>query len=349
MSPDAKNHITIEITSGTILRAVFVILLLAFIFLVRDILALIIFSVVIASAIEPLIHWSGQYRIPRLLTVISVYLVAFLILSFLFYLLVPLLYSEFSDFVANFSTGIQEPGQIQTFFGLAPNLPSSLSGILSEAVLNLEKSVEEVAAGFFSAARIIFGGALSFVLIIILSFYLAVQDHGIEKFLKILTPVRYEDYLLDLWKRSQQKIGRWLQGQILLGLMVGVFVFLGLTLLGVKYALMFALLSAVLELIPIFGPIISALPAIGVAFLQSPSLALSVAVLYIIIQQFENHLIYPLVVRQIVGIPSILVIIALIVGGKLGGPFGMLLAVPITVVLVEILNDFAAKKHPIAN
>ena len=136
-----------------------------------------------------------------------------------------------------------------------------------------------------------------------------------------------------------------MQGQILLGILVGVLVFLGLTILQVKYALLLAILSAIFELIPIFGPILAAIPAIAIAFLQGPSSALAVLILYVIIQQFENHLIYPVVVKKATGVPPILVILALIIGGKLGGFLGILLSVPLATVLMEIMNDIASKKE----
>ena len=107
----------------------------------------------------------------------------------------------------------------------------------------------------------------------------------------------------------------------------------------VEYALTFALLAAIFELIPIFGPILSAIPPVMVALIQSPTLALEVGILYIIIQQFENHLIYPLVVRKIVGVPSIMVILALVIGAQIGGFFGLLLAIPLAAVVIEVLDD----------
>ena len=121
-------------------------------------------------------------------------------------------------------------------------------------------------------------------------------------------------------------------------------VFLGLTILRVEYALTFAFLAAVLEIIPIFGPILAAVPPVAVTFFQSPASALIVAILYIVIQQFENHLIYPLVVRKIIGVPALLAILAIIIGGKLGGFFGIVLAVPVATALKEFLDDVTAKK-----
>lgn len=340
-----EKRFTIEITTGTIFRAILLALFLVFLYLLRDILAIFILAVVIASAIEPIAHWGSQRRIPRVLMVIAIYLAAFGFLSLSFYIIIPTLLTEFLDFIHRVPSGWVTATDVQTLFGFAPNLPENISGVLTQLVVTLQSYLEKFTAGFFGATAAIFGGAFSLVLVVIISFYLSVQEHGIEKFLQIVTPGKYEKYILDLWMRSQIKIGRWLQGQVLLCVLVGMLVFIGLTILGVKYALMLAILAAILELLPIFGPIIAALPAIGVAFLQSPSLVLMVVGLYVIIQQFENHLIYPVVVKKIVGVPSLLVIIAMIVGAKLGGLWGMLLAVPVSAVLFEFLNDLAAKKQ----
>jgi predicted PurR-regulated permease PerM len=347
MSPDKKNEITIEITSGTIFRAFLLALLIVFLYFLRDILAIFLFAVVIASAIEPMAHWGGRHRIPRVLMVIAIYLAAFGLLSLSFYIIVPTLLTEFLDFVHRVPSGWVTATNVQTLFGFAPNLPENISSVLTQLVLALQGYFGKFTAGFFHATTAIFGGAFSLILVVIISFYLSVQEHGIEKFLQLITPRQYEKYILDLWMRSQIKIGRWLQGQVLLGVLVGVLVFLGLTVLGLKYALMLAMLAAILELLPIFGPIIAALPAIGVAFLQSPSLALMVFGLYVIVQQFESHLIHPVVVRKIIGVPSLLVVLAMIVGAKLAGLWGMVLAIPISAVLIEFLNDLAVKKQMI--
>ena len=140
------------------------------------------------------------------------------------------------------------------------------------------------------------------------------------------------------------KIGKWMQGQLLLGVLIGVLVYLGLTILGVPYALLLAVLAALFELIPLFGPILASIPAIALGFLQSFSLGFMVVGLYVIIQQFENHLIYPLVVRKVVGVSPILVIISLIVGAKLAGFLGLILAVPIAAAIVEFTDDIQKDK-----
>ena len=343
-----KENITIEITTGTIVRAILLGLLLVFLYMVRHVIAILLFSVVIASAIEPIAHFAGRYRIPRILTVIATYFLTFGFLSFSFYLIVPALLSEFLNFTNNFSSQWVVGGEtgIGTIFGLTPNLPGALSQFLIHLFAGLEVPIKEFTSGFFQTTVSVFGGVFSLVLTIIISFYLSVQEHGIEKFLLIITPRKYEEYILDLWMRSQIKLGRWIQGQVLLGVLVGVLVFLGLMILEVKYALILAMLAAIFELIPNFGPVLASIPAIGIAFLQSPSLALAVIILFIIIQQFENHLIQPVVIRKIIGVPPILSILAMIIGGTLAGLWGILLAVPVAAVLIEILDDMAAKKQP---
>jgi predicted PurR-regulated permease PerM len=191
---------------------------------------------------------------------------------------------------------------------------------------------------------VLFTSVFSFVMVIVISFYLAVQRNGIEDIIRLVSPLRSEEYLLGLWKRVETKIGRWLQGQLLLAVIIGPIVFLGLTLLGVKYALTLAILASVFELIPFFGPILSAVPAVILGFADGVPIGLMVLGLYVVVQQFENHLIYPLVVRKIIGVPPLLVVISLIIGVKLAGFMGLILAVPAATVLMELASDVTTQK-----
>lgn len=217
-------------------------------------------------------------------------------------------------------------------------------------ILSLFKSgIEE--GGMVRSLSVFFGGFLSLILIVVLSFYLAAQEKGIENFLRLISPVKSRSYVVSLWKRSQEKIGLWFQGQMLLGVLVGVLAFLGLTILGIESALFLAVIMMVFEIIPVFGPILAAVPGVAIAFTEGirgvdPGLTagLFVALFYFIIQQFESHLIYPLVVRKVIGIPPVLVIVALVVGAKMAGFLGILLSVPITAIIMEFLNDLAKER-----
>ena len=333
-----------DITTRSFVRAILVALGFVFLYVVRDILAVVLFSVVVASAVDPAARWFGRFHIPRVVSVILVYLIAFLVLAGAFYIVVPTLISETSQFISDAPSLLHGDFLSTTVLPLLPDLPSSFSGLLDRVLAEAQGAIGSLTAGFLGTAVNVFGGAVLFGLLIVLSFYLSVQENGIEGFLRVVTPQEHEQYILDVWRRARRKIGRWLQGQVLLGVLVGVLVFLGLTILRVRFAFLLALLAAIFELIPIFGPVLAAIPAIIIALLQKPILGLAVLVFYVVVQQFENHLIYPVVVRTTTGVPAMVVVLALFVGGKLGGLLGILLAVPVAVVLMEVLNDIAARR-----
>jgi predicted PurR-regulated permease PerM len=341
-----KNHVSLQISIGTIIKTVLVLFCLYLLYQVRDIAALVLLSIVVASGIEPATAWFQKKKIGRIPSVIFVYILIFSVLGLLFYLIIPALFSQLTELSGTLPSYLNKPIGEQILEAL-PTLPESVSSMLLEFADVAKAYVEKISGGFFTATSVLFGGAFSFFMVVVLSFYFSVQEKGIETFLRVIIPLQYEDYSVNLWLRVKSKLGAWMKGQLILGLMVGVLVYLCLTIIGIKYALVLALFAAVFELIPIFGPIISSIPAIAMALLQSPTLALVVAVMYFIIQQFENHLIYPLVIRKIVGVPTILTVLALIVGAKLGGFMGILLSMPIVTFLVEISDDIEKKKRPL--
>ncbi len=185
-----------------------------------------------------------------------------------------------------------------------------------------------------------FGGALSFLLTLVISFYLAVQEKGVEDFLRLVLPLKNEEYIINLWHRTQHKIGLWMQGQLILAVFVGFLVFIGLTILGIKNALFLALISMVFEIIPVFGAIVGSIPGVLVAFLQGGvTFGIIVALVYLVIQQIESNIIYPIVVRRVLNIPPLVVIIALLIGSKAGGFLGVLISIPIAVAVTEFMSD----------
>lgn len=336
------------LSTGTMIKALLVLALAWLAYELRDLVLVILVSVVIASAVDPMVRWLGRYRLPRVPATILVYVVAFGLFAVLLpFFLLPVL----SDLLALSSTLPELLGNIPAF--LNDRLPlESLGGRglpLGQLFTSLENGLVNLPKGFVQVASLIFGGFFSFILITVISFYLTVQPQGIETFLRLVTPVAQEDYVLGLWQRAKRKIGYWMQGQILLGLLIGVLVFLGLTIFQVPYALVLAILAALFEFIPYFGPILAAVPAVMLGFSQSVGLGLLVLGFYIIVQQFENHLIYPLVVTKMVGVPPLIVILALLVGGQLAGFLGLILAVPVATVFMELAADYEKRKYLFRN
>ncbi|MCE9643887.1 AI-2E family transporter [Candidatus Parcubacteria bacterium] len=343
---------TLVISSGSILRVILFVLLFAALFYLRDIALIILTSVVLGSAIEPGVTWFKRHRIGRLPAVIIIYLLVAIIFVGLFYFFLPPVLDDIVGFLGTLPQILpQELSTLGFSTANAPLLAEQGAGGFMD-VLSLQQFFDEfrsvvsgLSGGVVSVTSLVFGGLLSLILIAVLSFYFAVQETGVDDFLEVVTPARHQEYILGLWKRAQVKIGLWMQGQLLLGLIVGVLTYLGLTILGVPYALLFAILIVFFELIPVFGPILAATPAVIVAFSAGGAqLGLMTAALYLIIQQFESHLIYPLVVRKVVGVPPILVIISLIVGAKLAGFLGILISVPVAAAMKEYLDDLQKAK-----
>ena len=163
--------------------------------------------------------------------------------------------------------------------------------------------------------------------------------------MRIITPSNKHEYVINLWGRARRKIGSWLQGQILLGIVIGVLVYFVLKMVGVPHALVLAVLAGAFELIPVFGPVISSVPAILVAYSELGTGAAALLIgLYLIIYQFESQLFYPLVVKKIVGISPIIVILALVIGAKLAGVLGAIIAVPLSAALMEYVYDVEKRK-----
>jgi len=260
------KNFSISINPGSIVIGLLLILLVGLLWYLRDLVLILLTAVVIASAIEPAVTGLIHRGLPRLLAVISTYLlVAAVFFGVLFFFIPPVL-NDAATFLS------QLPETISSF-----NLPEVAGNLLPSDIANTLSSADflrDIAAslgvggGVFTTLSAIFGGISSFALIVVLSFYFSMQETGVDDFLRVVTPIKEQAYVLNLWKRSQEKIGKWMQGQLILALIVGVLLYLGLTILGVPYALLLAVLAAVFELIPVFGQFLAAIPAIAIALIH---------------------------------------------------------------------------------
>jgi len=317
-----------------------------------DILLVVVAAIVIASAIEPVVRRLQRRKVHRVISVIVIYVLAAAVLAAILIFFMPVVVNDAVGFLSTLPRNISlldlwNPISSVGFnFGTAASTSLSAHSIpVSEFINGLQSFIVGTSEGAFKTASVVFGGALSFILILVLSFYLAVQEEGVDDFLRIVAPVKHHDYIIDLWKRSQRKIALWLQGQIILGIVVGVLVYLVLTIVGIPHSLLLAILAGLFEIIPIFGPIISSIPAILIAFAdKGAGTGLLLIGLYVIIYQFESQLFYPLVVKKIVGISPIVVILALVIGAKLAGVLGAIIAVPLSAAFMEYIHDIEKYK-----
>ncbi len=339
-----------SIAPGSVITTLLILLGAYVLWLLRDLVLLIITSVVIASAIEPGILFFARHRIPRFIATLLMYVLVFGSVFALIYFFFPPIIADAAQFLSSVPQYLNTLNVPASFAGIsnATNLigSSHQAQSLISTLATLQGAFSSTSGGVVQLFATFFGGIFSLVLVIVLSFYFALQETGVDDFLRLIMPAQHEDYAVNLWKRSQKKIGRWMQGQILLSVIVGVLVYLGLLIINVPYALLLAVFTSLAEIIPIFGSLMAGAAAAAVGFSQGGiALAAIIVGLYIVVNQFETNLIYPLIVKKVVGVPPLLVIVALIAGGVIAGFLGVLLSVPIAAVALEFLSDFDKRKR----
>ena len=339
------NRTIIEISPKTIFWVLGIGILAVLIYLAREIVGVLIFAIIISSALEPLLEYAQGKKIPRLLALIIVYFLFFVFFAALIYILLPLLLDQFRDFSQNYSTYF---GKIEEAVGVVTFLPG-LSGNVHELLFQLTEQIPSFTS-LLSYISSIFGGFVSFIIVLVVSFYLSISRGALDDFLRSVMPPRFEVYAHGLWIRAQKKMGRWLQAQIFLSFIMALIVGLGLWILGMKYAFLIAVIVGVLEIVPYVGPIVSGGLAVLLALSQSAVLGLWTLIFFIVAQQLEGHILVPLLIKKLVGLNPVAVILALLVGAKLAGILGMLLAVPIAAVIDEFFDDLTKRKsippHP---
>ncbi len=335
-----NNSQTINISTSTILRVIFILLVLVFLYLIRDILIIVFVTVIIAAAINGPVSWLQRHKVPRLLGVIFIYLLLLLLLALIVTLIFPPLAEQIKQLAAHFPEFMEKIGlSVQEWWG-----KYKLEGNLQNFLDKISNKLAQATSSVLGTIIGLFGGLMSAMIILVISFYLAVQEKGTKRFLVSLTPNEHQSYVSDLIERIENKIGGWLRGELLLMFIIGCLTYIGLYFLGVKYALTLALVAALFEIIPYIGPILAAIPAVILAFLQAPFLALLVILLYIVIQQLENYVIYPQVMKKTVGLNPVVIIIVMLMGAKLAGILGIILAVPVAAAVAEFLKDLQKKE-----
>jgi predicted PurR-regulated permease PerM len=331
----------ISITTGTIFKTILILIGAWLVWFLRDVVLIVLTSIVVASALEPAVAALRKWRVPRLVSVIFIYLLLALFLVGIFYFFMPLVLDELAAFLTSlpvYFTAIDNSPVLQDYSTILGLPAGDTSGVMES--IRAGASLTGLFGNSFSAAASIFTGLFAFILVVVFSFYFTVAETGVDDFLRVIVPKKHQKYALDLWFRSRHKIGLWMQGQLILAVIIGVVVYLCLMILQVKHALLLAVFAAVFELIPVFGPTLAAVPAVLIGFAEGGlTMGLVIIAIYIIIQQFENHLIYPVVVTQVVGVPPLLVILGLIVGWNLAGFLGIVLSVPMAAVLQELVRD----------
>jgi len=345
----APNRQLIDISILSIVKFFLIVILLFFLYIIKDVLAILFVSIIFASAVDPWVDNMQNKRIPRWLSILFIYIILFGIIFLAISALIPPLSEQFSQLAINFPRYFNQIGDtyrgLQSFsleHGTLDNLNQGFTAIKE----NLAAALESVLGTVVS----IFGGIVSFFVILVITFYMTIEESALKRSLGFILPDKYQTFTMEIIDKVQKQIGNWLKGQLVLCLIVGLMVYIGMLILGINYALILALLAALGEFIPYVGTLVAAIPAIFLAFTQSPVKALFVLFLFVIVQQTENHLIAPKVMQKAVGLNPIIVITAMLIGAKIGGILGVFLAIPVaTAISVVVREIYKAREANNAN
>lgn len=320
----------IEISSRTIVFTVFFLLLLKFLWIIKDLLFSLFIALIIVSALKPPVSFLEKKRVPRFLASIIVYALFLFCIANAFGLIFPPLISELTHLLRNLPSIIQNSSPYLSPFINWESLSQYVPNITNKA---------------FDVIKNVFSNALFIISTLFFGFYLLLEENWIKKILLKFYEEKEIRAVFTTIEKIEKRLNAWFWGEVVLMTVIGVMTFIGLNLIGMKYTLALAVFAGFLEAVPTIGPITSLIPALIIGFSQSYFLGFANIALYFIIQQLENHLVVPLVMRKAVGLNPIITLIALIIGGKLAGVLGILLSVPIIISLETALIEAIKAKR----
>jgi len=341
-----NQKINFEISTNSIIKVLLVLFLIWLIYLIRDVVVILFVSIILVSILEPAVNWLKLKGIPKSLAVVMIYLVLVAVLALIIGLIVPPIGAQIDQLSDSFPVYW---AKITTEFSVTANFLDKYGIYQSLKTAFQSLNFSQATTGIFSRLQDFGRGLISSLVILVITFYLLVQENATKRILHSIMPVKYLPYAYQVFSRIQKRLGGWLRGQLLLALIIFLVTYVGLLIIGlffgsVKYALILALLAGLFEVVPYLGPIFSGLIAVFLTFFQSPLKAVFVLALFIIIHPLENHLIVPQVMKKTVGLNPVVSITALLIGAELGGFLGVVLAIPIATVLSVFVQDFLDQK-----
>ena len=313
----------IEISHRTIIFTAMFIAVIWFVFQIREILFLLFISFIIMSALRPIVDWLEKRHIPSVISILFMYILVFGVFGISLVGTIPSLVVQFVHLTQAF------PSFISRFI---PYWNVDMNAF-SQQIAPLSQNLVKLTVGIFS-------NIITIVTVLVFTFYLLLERKNGEQLFASFVSEEMAKRVGRVVKNIEQRLGSWVQGQLFLMLIIGVVSYIGLLLLKIDFALPLAILAGLLEIVPTIGPIISAIPAVIIGLSMTPVTALLVALLFFLIHQSENTLVVPFVMKKSVGLPPLLTIIALMIGGKLAGIAGVVLAVPVVLIIQEILHEY---------
>lgn len=290
------------------------------IYMIQDILFLLFIAFLLMTAIHPFVLFLERFKIPRALGILLTYGIVF------------------GFFGASLGSAI--PALVLQSTKLAQEFPSFIARIIPYWNIDVSSFSQQIAPIGESVVKVtlsIFSNILTLVTVLVFAFYFLIERKHADIVIQSVVGEHISEQVMVVLRKIEARLGSWIRGELILMTSIGVLSFIGLSLLHVEYALPVAGVS---ESIPMIGPTISAIPAILVALSTSPLLALSVIAMYVVVQQFENNVLVPFVMKKSVGFPPLVTILVLMIGGRFAELVGAVLGIPVALVIQEIANYY---------
>ncbi|MDO8551287.1 MAG: AI-2E family transporter [bacterium] len=319
----------IEISHRTIIFTVLFLLTLWLLVQLRHLILILFLTIILTSALNPLVDRLERLRLPRWLAILLLYVFFIALFALALSLIVPPLIDQTSTFIDRSDLYL---GQLAKF-GIDSSFIASQLGQIGLVPANVIRTT----VGFFS-------NIISLVFLIIITFYVLLERKNLKHYLTLLFGQGKEAQAEDFINKIERQLGGWVRGELILMTLIGILTYIGLRILGIDFALPLALLAGLLEVVPNFGPIISAIPAVLIGFTISPIIGFSVIALYFLIHQFEGALIVPKVMQRAVGVNPVILILSIAAGVELAGTVGAILSVPSVLIIKVILEQIKTKK-----
>jgi predicted PurR-regulated permease PerM len=346
MKASPSDRVVTWTTSQVVLATLFVVcVFLTFwlLFRLRDVLFLFFVAIVVGTAIRPAVEWLHRRGIPRATGIILLYiLIAGFVVGFLAMIL-PLVAdqaTEISRTIPEYYTSfrsalIDSNNRLLQNIGL--RLPSQLSGLVNRTDPNTEEMVDQVGQTLLYT-NFILRGLLGTLVVFLLAYYWTQESNFILRSLMRIAPPQRKKSIREFLQLAEMKLGGYVRGQGLLCVAVGLTAFIAYVLIGLPYTLVLAIFAGVMELVPIFGPALGAVPALLVALSIDPDKAIWVVVATVLIQLLENTVLVPRIMKHSVGVNPIITLLSLIAFGSVFGFVGALLALPLAAIIQLLVS-----------
>lgn len=324
----------IEISTSTLVKFFLILAGILILWFIKDVLLLLFIAVIIIAALEPMVDWAQSRKIPRLVSTIFLYLILLGIIALVFALIIPPLVSQIANLANNLPYYVSKATPI--YNQISTHLPN-----WQQILDNTSQQLAKISGSLYSAGIVFFGGIFSTITVLVISFYALIGKTRMNQFISYLFPAAKQKQAMGIIEKIVQKIGYWFRGQLLLSFIMGVVVTVVLYILGIPYALTIGVVGGVLEVVPIIGATLTGIIAVVFALIFGSWIkALLAVIAYIILQEIETHFLVPKIMGKAVGLSPVLILVALLIGGKIAGIVGALIAIPTAAAISILINEF---------